>query len=323
MELQRRYQDAFSFGAGRYFLEVARCSSLRQAADRLGVAPSAISRQIAKLESDMNVQLLERRSDGVTLTEAGNILLAHLEAIQDQLDRISGDIADLNALRRGSVKIATVEGITRPFLSEQIAAFRKDHPGVGFHLQACGRLRVIETLEQRRCQIGFIYDHFSHPALIEAGRWRQPLLALAPKGHHLIGRAGLTLADLAAEPSVLPDETFGIHHLVKRTFAKAGLVQNAPVTSDNLAFLRDHAIVSGALTFMPLQAATAEICSGQLVPLDLICAEFEHRHIYAVVRREHILPPAAESFLKAVVAAFSQGVETDARILASLGLSQG
>ena len=247
------------------------------------------------------------------LTEAGQALLVHLEAIQDRLNRIGEDIADLNALRRGKVQIATVEGITRPFLSALIAGFRLRHPGVAFHLRTCGRQRVLEALEQRRAQIGFIYDHFSHPALIEAGRWCQPLLALAPPDHPLAARRGLGIAELSAQPCALPDETFGIHHLVRRVFARAGLAINAPVVADNLAFLCDHAIRCGLITYMPRQAAQDAIGSGKLVALDLVCPEFSHRHIYAVIRREQVLPPAARSFLDDTLAAFAQEARQEMR----------
>ncbi|MEO9526098.1 MAG: LysR family transcriptional regulator, partial [Roseibium sp.] len=58
--------------ACRYFLEVARLGSIRLAADRLHVSPSAISRQIAKLEREFEEQIVERRADGVRLTDAGH-----------------------------------------------------------------------------------------------------------------------------------------------------------------------------------------------------------------------------------------------------------
>ncbi len=122
--------STLNLAAGRYFLEVARAHSIRQAADRLQVAPSAISRQITKLEHELNTRLVERRAGGVELTEAGIILIGHLEEIFDRVDRIAGEIADLNGLKGGSVTIATVEGITRPFLSDRIASFRKTHRAV-------------------------------------------------------------------------------------------------------------------------------------------------------------------------------------------------
>ena len=55
--------------AGKYFLSVVRFQSIRLAAERLRVSPSAISRQIVKLEHEFQEQLLKRRAEGVCLTE--------------------------------------------------------------------------------------------------------------------------------------------------------------------------------------------------------------------------------------------------------------
>lgn len=308
--------------AARYFLEVSRSHSIRQAADRLSVAPSAISRQLSKLEADLNTVLLERRPEGVALTEAGEVLRDHLNGIQSLVERISGDIADLTALRRGTVQIATVEGITRPFMSEQISRFREAHPAVTFRLRSRGRQMVIESLEQRVSHIGFLYDHFSHPALLEVGRWRQPLLALARPDHPLATGIRLQLSDLVPYACVLPDESYGIHHIVKRAYARLGAKPNCHFFSDNLAVLCDNAQRSGAITFLPLQAATSQVINRQLTPLNLECAEFKYRYIYAVVRREQIIPPAASAFLKQVVDAFVDGEQEDRDILAALSLPE-
>lgn len=302
----------------RYFLELARSQSIRQAADRLQVAPSVISRQLTRLEQGIGAQLLERRADGVQLTEAGLLLRDHLGAIHNRIDRALDEIADINALRKGTVQIATVEGITRPFLSQQIAGFRSQNPGVAFRLRICGRQRVMEALEQHVSQIGFLYDHFSHPAIEEVGRWRQPLLALAPAGHPFTDQRKLTLADLAGQPCALPDETFGIHHLVKRAFTRAGMVPRFDVVADQLQFLADYAVRTGAIIYAPLQSALSEVMAGQLVPLNLDCAEFHHRHIYAVARRNHDLPPAASAFMQAIVQAFAEGEKADASLLARI-----
>lgn len=302
----------------RYFLELARSQSIRQAADRLQVAPSVISRQLTRLEQGIGAQLLERRADGVQLTEAGLLLRDHLGAIHNHIDRALDEIADINALRKGTVQIATVEGITRPFLSGQIADFRSQNPGVAFRLRICGRQRVVEALEQHVSQIGFLYDHFSHPTIEEIGRWHQPLLALAPAGHAFTDQRKLTLADLAGQPCALPDETFGIHHLVKRAFTRAGIVPRFDVVADQLQFLCDYAVRTGAIVYAPLQAAISDVMAGRLVPLNLDCVEFRHRHIYAVTRRNHALPPAAAAFLQEIVQAFAEGEKADARLLARI-----
>ncbi|WP_424987207.1 LysR family transcriptional regulator [Microbulbifer sp. S227A] len=81
--------------AFQYVLEVARLGSLRLAADRLHVSPSAISRQLAKLEREFGGTLVERRATGVELTEAGRIAAAHFSVIFDQIDMVKGEISEL------------------------------------------------------------------------------------------------------------------------------------------------------------------------------------------------------------------------------------
>ena len=61
----------------KYFLEVARAGSIAEASQRLNIAPSAISRQISKLEAEIGVALFERRARGMNLSAAGELLAAH------------------------------------------------------------------------------------------------------------------------------------------------------------------------------------------------------------------------------------------------------
>ena len=308
--------------AFQYFLEVTRLGSIRLAADRLHVSPSAISRQIVKLEREFEEQLLERRADGVRLTEAGHVIAKNFAAILDQMDQIKDDISDLRKLKSGSVSIATVEGISDPFLSEQISAFHKRFPAVEFRVRIRGRERVLEALEQHLCQIGFVYDHFTHPSIEIAGQWRQPLLALVPPSHKLAGSAHLELADLAPMPCVLPDDSFGIHHLIHRAFRKIQATPNAMLIADQLHFLIRHAIHNKAIVFVPLQAALREIEAGELVPLNLDCSEFDHRFIYAIVRRDQRRSPASQAFIETLSMAFPRHEKSDAEMLARIRAAQ-
>ena len=61
----------------RYFDEVARCGSIRRAAEALNVASSAVNRQVLKLEREIGTTLFERHRTGVVLTAAGEVLLRH------------------------------------------------------------------------------------------------------------------------------------------------------------------------------------------------------------------------------------------------------
>ena len=65
----------------RYFLEVARTGSITEASAQLNVSGSAISRQISRLETELAVELFERRPRGMVLSPAGELLVKHIRRI--------------------------------------------------------------------------------------------------------------------------------------------------------------------------------------------------------------------------------------------------
>jgi len=87
----------------RYFLEVARTGSVNQAAQRLHVAASAVSRQLGKLEDSLGVVLFERQARGMNLTEAGTRLLAHASAHDAQALELVEQLQDLSA--QGALRV--------------------------------------------------------------------------------------------------------------------------------------------------------------------------------------------------------------------------
>ncbi len=93
-----------------YFVEAVRLGSVRAAADALDIAPSAVSRQIAQVEAELGVDLIERHRRGITPTEAGRLVLDYFRQRQTQLDGLRDAIADLQGLRTGRVVLAIGEG---------------------------------------------------------------------------------------------------------------------------------------------------------------------------------------------------------------------
>src|SRR5690606_16434101 len=107
----------------RYFHEVAVSGSIRQAAERVHVAASALSRQISKLEHEFDTPLLERRTTGVVLTPAGHLLAQHTRTMFRDLQRLKSQVDDLRNLQRGLVTISVIEGIVSDLLPDIMTGF--------------------------------------------------------------------------------------------------------------------------------------------------------------------------------------------------------
>lgn len=119
----------------RYVDEIARCGSIRAAADRLHVAPSAVNRRLQDMELELDAPLFERLPRGMRLTAAGEMFIAYVRARQVELEQVRSRIEDLKGLRRGTVKLITSQGLAPSFVPQAIASFRQRHPLVEFQVQ--------------------------------------------------------------------------------------------------------------------------------------------------------------------------------------------
>ena len=115
---------------------VAREGSFGRAADRLGYTQSAVSQQIATLERIVGETLVERPGGprAVSLTEAGELLLRHAEAIVARLDAARADIAALRAGETGTLRVATYQSVGARVLPGVMRRFLADWPGIALGL---------------------------------------------------------------------------------------------------------------------------------------------------------------------------------------------
>ena len=90
---------------------VAKVGSIRRAAVQLNVSPSAVNRQILKLEAEVGAPLFERFPGGIKLTSAGEAMARHVLVVLQDLERARSDIEGLKGARIGHVSVAAVEGV--------------------------------------------------------------------------------------------------------------------------------------------------------------------------------------------------------------------
>ena len=118
----------------RVLIEVANRGSFSAAADALSYTQSAVSQQIAALESETGVNLIERLPRGVRLTPAGRVLLEHAEGIIARLHAAEAELAAIAGLRGGQLRIASFPTAGATLMPLAIAIFRAQHPEVAISL---------------------------------------------------------------------------------------------------------------------------------------------------------------------------------------------
>jgi DNA-binding transcriptional LysR family regulator len=195
----------------RYFVTVAEELHFSRAAARLHLAQSALSTQIRSLESELGGPLLVRSTRRVTLTPAGESLLADGRAI---LAAVDGAVGRARALVRGestSLVIGSLGPAPGALLAPLLARFGGRHPDVRVEIRAFGFDDTVEGLRHGRADLAFLYEPLHEPDLVVTPLLSEQRVVVLPHTHRLAGRSELRPGELEGEvfvtqPDSVPQE---------------------------------------------------------------------------------------------------------------------
>nr|WP_240988503.1 LysR family transcriptional regulator [Cupriavidus taiwanensis] len=224
--LSHRLQDT----SLRYFLEVVRSGSLTEAAQRLNVTVSPVSRQVAALEALLGVPLFDRRPRGMVASAAGELLAAYALRGALEADRVVSEIAALQGLRRGRVRVASSAGFAIEFLPRIIAEFRQRYPGLHFHVRVAPPADVTGIVLHGDADIGITYSRAAEQGIRIAHRQAAPVIAIMRPDHPLARFRSVTLAQMQPYPLALPEGDNTVRQLFDLACGERGMVFE-PATS--------------------------------------------------------------------------------------------
>ncbi|MFD4527122.1 LysR family transcriptional regulator [Streptomyces sp. NPDC058470] len=185
---------------------VVGCGSVTAAAADLGYTPSAVSQQIAALEKQAGVELLERVGRGVRPTAAGRLLSEYADVIGRQVAEAETALGDLRAGRTGRLAVRYFATAGASLVAPAIARFRVGHPDVEVELKLVDPEDPLPDVKEGRADLALVvrppHDSGGPEGVQLLHLLDDPYRAVLPKGHRLAGRRSLELADLADEPWV-------------------------------------------------------------------------------------------------------------------------
>jgi DNA-binding transcriptional LysR family regulator len=232
----------------RYFLTLARCEHVTEAAGKLHVTQSSLSKTIQRLEEDLGAPLFDRLGRKLRLNEFGRTFLRRTEKALFELEQGKQEIADLSNPDHGTLQLAVTTASTLPGILRE---FRKNKPNVQFHVQMV-TLEDMSTLLHR----GEIDFCLSSPPIqgddIECQMlFQDPIVVAVPLGHRYADRSSITLAELKDEWFVGVKKGYGIRDLVDSKCLSAGYVPKYVYEGDEPARLTALVEAEIGLAFIP------------------------------------------------------------------------
>lgn len=200
----------------RHFLAVAETGSVRAASRQINVAPSAISRQIALLEAQLGIALFDRSGRNLFLSPAGEVLLRGLRSISLGHDETLDHLGALRGLKRGRVRVATVESLTASVIPALLVEFSARYPGLQVSITVAGSDAVTELVRDHAADVGFTFNQSALEGLAVDVVCELAVGAVMTPRHPLAKAKKLTLSECAAYPLAWPTRGLSLRAILDR-----------------------------------------------------------------------------------------------------------
>ncbi len=238
----------------RYFLAVADALHFTRAAEGLHVSQPTLSSQIKELEGELGLPLFDRIGRSVRLTEAGALFRQHALRALREVEAGRGAVADLQGLRRGTLRVGVTHSFSTALIPRAVAEFRRLHPGVGVVIDKTSGRAIEQALVAGTLDLGIAYAPTEAPGVEAETLFDEEVVLVVADGHPLAGRATVALGDLDRLPMVLISPEFSTRRLIDERLAAAKVQPEVAVEMNDIDSLLEIVRLGAGATVLSRRA---------------------------------------------------------------------
>ena len=246
----------------RYFMAAVAAGSLSRAAVRLGVTQPALSRQIQKLETELQSQLLYRHGRSISLTGAGERFLKTAAEVVQQLANVREELVSGSLDAAGVVTLGLPPSIAASLGADLSIRFAATFPRARLRIREAFSSVLLEWAEAGRLDLAVLYDARRSHKLIATPLLLEDLFLIEPPGE-AVGEAA-ELAELTRLNCVLPGPENGLRRVLDAACAAEGVTPRVLTEVDCVAALKQLVERGAGVTVLPFGAVHREVGDGRL-----------------------------------------------------------
>ena len=284
----------------RAFLTIVRSGSLGLAADTLHVTQPALSRIIRRLESQLGVQLFERRSTGMELTSFGQALLPHATVLSEEAALAIDQINSLRGLGHGTLRIGAIGSVAIMVLPAVLERMLAQWPKL--HVQITEAVEdVLEVaLTNNAIDVAISGQIPESADIVQVGeqKFTDRYSVISSATHPLQQRTALTLPDIVSVPWVMPPLEAEPRRQFNALIARLGVTApRVAVETRSPSVIKAMVARTNYLGWLPEPLFASEQAAGSIKRLHV--EEMESRRRFFVYRRRRsFMPPPVQKFLE-------------------------
>jgi DNA-binding transcriptional LysR family regulator len=294
-----------------YVTAVADTGSFTQGAERCGVAQSAISRQVARLESELGSRLFDRNNREVKLTAAGSVFVPAARRVLAEAERARAEVDDIAGARRGHIRIGTTQTASRRLgLAALLAGFHGLHPEVTIAVITGPRQELLDALSAAELDLVLASDGQPAADGIDTRELppAEPLVAVISRDHLTAPGNQVSLADLARSgPFVEFRDGTELRRRLNTAFEAAGVTRTIAFELGQLTEMINFAAAGLGTAIVP-QAFTADLNAPARNSVHILRVSDPGLALtMCAYTRPAACPPAARALAEQIVLASSDG----------------
>jgi LysR family nitrogen assimilation transcriptional regulator len=274
----------------RNFLVVVEQGSISKAADVIGLAQPALSRQLQALEADLGAALLYRHGWGITPTPAGEILLSHSKNLLNQARTVRDAVNAVSGLPAGKLAIGVPSSIAAVLLPALVFAARETLPHVELRLIEGYSANLRQRLLASELDFAILYAEKPQAGFVSRPLLREPLVAIGPAGMFSLDQS-ISMADLIGRSPIMPGYANQLRSLFENAAAEAGLLGSYSMEVDSVPALIELVSAGAGVSILPYSAIYRHVAEGRLSYAHVAPEKLE-RHLALARPAERIETPS-------------------------------
>lgn len=292
----------------RYFVALAEERHFTRAAAREHIAQPALSQQIRKLEEEAGLALVERSARRVTITQAGEQLLARARRILAELEAAQDELQALRGVHTGHVSVGAMHTMGPVDVSLALAVFHERHPAVELTVREMSSEELAEMLRVDQLDLAFlsVTERIESHGLGCTQLVSEELVAVLAPDHRLSARASVRMAELSSEQFISYRKGSRLRELLSAAGAAAGFEPRIMLESNESQRIRRLVCRGMGVAILPRSDA---VSPGAEVAVVALTEPTLHRDISLAWREGRRLPPAAAEFLHLAHEIFAEALE--------------
>lgn len=238
----------------RYFVGLAEALHFRKAAEILCVTQSTISHQIRQLEDELGTTLFHRTGRHVQLAPAGSLFLTYARRILREVDAAEIAVHDLDALKRGSLRIGVIHTLMRPVVMPALTSFIQRYPGVKVTILEATTSKIEGGLIDGSLDFGIAVAPAKSTELVLEPLFDEDFVVVVNKRHELASNRHRQLSDIVKYPLVMLDQSFATRRVIDFYFESGKYSPTISIESNTVETVLEVVSSCSLATVIPSSA---------------------------------------------------------------------